>query len=166
MAPTTPAGAVLALVTVALVALMGLWGLGVVIADIGESTPVTATVNQTNDSYQSVGGPASADRYFAPTVTNDTGELNDSAYTWNNSDGTILFNETIEDTSDPNQTYEQAEVNVTAVDIPDRAATTVSILEPLFRIPAWLLWILGPLTVVYGLWYLSRVADRSYRGPA
>jgi len=163
--PQNPAAqAVLAFVVVAVVALIGLWALGAAVADVGESTEFSVTVQHQNDSYQSVGG-ADIDRYAKPTVTNATGQLNESEYSWNNSDGAILFNKSYFD-SDPNQTYTNATVNVTGYDLPGQSATIVSALQPLYALPGWLILILGPTVVLYGLWQLNSVAGGRGRGPA
>jgi len=163
--PQNPAAqAVLAFVVVAVVALIGLWALGAAVADVGESTEFSVTVQHQNDSYQPVGGP-DIDRYAKPTVTNSTGQLNETEYSWNNSDGAILFNQSYSD-SDPNQTYTNATVDVTGYDLPGQSATIVSALQPLYALPGWLILILGPTVVLYGLWQLNSAAGGRGRGPA
>jgi hypothetical protein len=165
MANPNPTGTVLTLILVAAVALLGIWGLGVVVADVGETTTVTTTVDQ-QTSYQPVGGPDDADRYLTPTrVENQTRNLTAGEYDFNESDGTIRFNETVQ-SGDPDETYEQVNVTVAAVDMPGQSAALLGVLRPLFAIPTWLLLILGPVTVLASLWYLATISDPGYRGPA
>jgi hypothetical protein len=164
MASNPAAQAVLAFVVLSVTALIGLWALGAAVADVGEPSNISTTVQHQNDSYQAVGG-TDIDRYAEPTVSNNSGTLNDSEYTWNNSDGTILFNKSYFDTNDPSQTYTNATVNVTGYTLPDQAATIVNALGPLYQLPGWLIFILGPVTILYGLIQLNKATGRR-RGPA
>jgi hypothetical protein len=157
MAPNQKAvrGVVL-LVLLGLVAFVGLWGLGVAVADVGTETAVNETVNQ-SASWQSV-GPDDADRFSAALVTNQSRELERGEYVWNQSDGAIRFNQTAQNGT------ENVTVETTAVTLPDQGATIVTILEPLTRIPAYAIFFVAAGAVIFGMKGLTKMGSRG-RGP-
>jgi len=90
-------------------------------------------------------------------VTNESRELEHGEYFWNQSDGSIQFNE-----SSKTET-ENVTVETTAVTLPDQAGTFVTVLEPIVRIPAYAYFFIGVGVVILGLKGLTK--QTGGRGP-
>lgn len=142
--------AVVLLTVLGLVAFIGLWGVGAAANDLGETATISTQVNQTAENgYVSV-DDGDATRYSAATVTNETRELERGEFFWNQSDGTIQFNETVQ-SPDENVTYENVTVNTTSTTLPGQSATLFPILEPLMQLPAYVILIAGAAAMLIGL---------------
>lgn len=138
------------LVVVSLVAMGGLWTAGKAVSDVSNETDVTATVAQ-SPTWQGVGGPTNTTRYADPVVTNSTGELDTTQYSWNHTEGEIYF---AENTSD------NATVETVALDTPPDAAPVLQTLDFLFKIPTWLVLIAAVAVLLAAVRAVNSVTSR------
>lgn len=133
------------LVIVSVVAIGGLWTAEAAVSDVSNETFLDKNVNQST-VWHDLGGPDNATRYTSPKVTNSSGELNASEYTFNSTDGTIRFAANVSDT---------ANVKTTAQIVPDNAGPILSALDGLFSLPQWTIFIAGAGVVLVGLQALN-----------
>lgn len=145
MATSTPAAAVLLLVVVAVITIGGLWTAEAAVSDVSNETALDVSVNQST-VWQDLGGPSNATRYTSPTVTNSSGELNASAYEFNNTDGSIRFASNVS---------EFADVQTTAQVVPENSGPILSALNGLFKLPQWTVLIGGAGAVLAALQVLN-----------
>jgi len=156
--PEKVTAGVLLLVVVGVVGLGGIWAVDATVDDVGNTTVITDTVNQ-SETHQPV-GERGLDRYAEPvTVENSSGTVNASEWTWDQSDGTIAFDETkyTSQTEIENVTV----AGVTASELPDQSGPFVNIASQLALIPGWMALLIAAGLVVFALRALN---DRRGRG--
>jgi len=149
--PETPAGAVLLAVLIGVALFTGIWATQVA----AESTSTIDTIdNETvNRSSDPIALAADGDRYFNETVVfASTGDqLAESEYTFDESEGTIAFNES--DGRTMNVTYQTASTT-------EENALFITVLAPLWRIGGLLPLIGIAGAMLYGIGYLRKTAGR------
>jgi len=146
--PEKVTAGVLLLVVVGVVGLGGIWAVDATVDDVGNTTVITDTVNQT-ETHQPV-GERGLDRYAEPvTVENSSGTVNASEWTWDQSDGTIAFDEDQYVTQ--NQTENVTVSGVTASELPDQSGPFLNIASQLALIPGWMALLIAAGLVVFGL---------------
>jgi len=144
-------------VVVGAVGLGGIWAVDATVDDVGNTTTLTDTVNQT-ETYQPV-GERGLDRYAEPvSVTNSSGTVNASEWSWNQSEGTIAFDETryVSQTQTENVTVS----GVTASELPDESGAFLNIASQLVLIPGWMALLVSVGLVVFGLRALNNQRGR------
>jgi len=155
--PDNVSAGVLLLVVVGVVGLGGIWAVDATVDDVGNTTTLTDTVNQT-ETYQPV-GERGLDRYAEPvSVTNSSGTVNASEWSWNQSEGTIAFDETryVSQTQTENVTVS----GVTASELPDESGAFLNIASQLVLIPGWMALLVSVGIVVFGLRTLNNQRGR------
>lgn len=149
--PQTASGGVLLLVVVGIVAFGGFWAVDAAMSEVGTESPYNGTVNQTTE-WQSV-ADVDGDRFTHPTtVTNDSRDLSyeDGEWRWNESDGTIAFSERAENATTGDPVLVDVD-GATAVGLPSEQSTVLAIIEPVTRVPGWMLMFIGAGAVLIGL---------------
>jgi cytoskeletal protein RodZ len=155
--PDNVSAGVLLLVVVGVVGLGGIWAVDATVDDVGNTTTLTDTVNQT-ETYQPV-GERGLDRYAEPvSVANSSGTVNASEWSWNQSEGTIAFDETRYVSQ--NQTENVTVSGVTASELPDESGAFVNIASQLVLIPGWMALLVSVGLVVFGLRTLNNQRGR------
>jgi len=150
--PDNVSAGVLLLVVVGVVGLGGMWAVDATVDDVGNTTTLTDTVNQT-ETYQPV-GERGLDRYAEPvSVENSSGALNASEWSWNQSEGTIAF-------AEQKQTENVTVSGVTASELPDQSGPFVNIASQLVLIPGWMALLVSVGLVVFALRALNNQRGR------
>jgi|APHM01.1.fsa_nt_gi hypothetical protein len=158
MPPEQVAAGVLLLVIVGVVGLGGLWAVDTTVDEVGNTSQITDTVNQTEE-FQPV-GERGLDRYSQPeSVENSSRSLNDSEFEFNESGGTIAF-ASRQLNSTTNQPENVTVSGVTATDLPDESGTFVNIASQLARIPGWMVLFIAAGTVILALRALNSQRGR------
>jgi hypothetical protein len=156
--PEQVAAGVLLLVIVGVVGLGGFWAVDTTVDEVGNTSQITDTVNQTEE-YQAV-GERGLDRYAEPaSVANSSRQLNDTRYEFNQSDGTIAF-ATRQLNSTTNQPENVTVSGVTASELPDESGAFVNIASQLARIPGWMVLFISAGTVILALRALNSQRGR------